>query len=290
MGICPYLTKPANIPTQYAAWWRSLTAQDRRLLIARKLFDPSDLPGDKRQDRSRVNDGHFDFSRSEEENTYNRAGKQGNLSSVTGAAVEEVIKAEEITLASLDPRIEQLDLASFRLRAMLEFLLDGLSASTDPAMRLRADVIRIVVGEGRPPRMSELAKVHGLTRSAVSLQCRKLLRRMGLAPSRFMRPEDEVNTMRVAYLVRQARGDIWENPPPTPHQDERTKVGKGGKSIGRCVDPKKIPNNAVNGHFSGVVHPPTPGKESITGKPGTSSRARPRKKMGDSPTFEIGPG
>lgn len=238
------MPKTSNIPAQYAAWWRSLTAQDRRLLIARKLFDPADLTGDKRQDRSRINDGHFDFSRSEEENTYNRAGKQGNLSTTTGSAAEEVMKTEEVTLASLDPRIEQLDLASFRLRAMLEFLLDGLSASTDPAMRLRADVIRIVVGEGRPPRMSELAKVHGLTRSAVSLQCRKLLRRMGLAPSRFMRPEDEVNTMRVAYLVRQARGDIWENAPPTPHQDECRKSSKRGKSPGRRVLVEKTPKNA----------------------------------------------
>jgi len=168
-GLFPYLTKGANIPTQYASWWRSLTAQDRRLLIAQKLFDPSDLTGDKRQDRSRVNDGHFDFSRSEEQNTYNRPGRQGNLTTISRSAAEEVSHSEEVSLASLDPRIEQLDLASFRLRAMLEFLLDGLDASTDPAMRLRADVIRIVVGEGRPPRMSELAKVHGLTRSAVSL-------------------------------------------------------------------------------------------------------------------------
>ncbi len=231
------MTKGANIPTQYASWWRSLTAQDRRLLIAQKLFDPSDLTGDKRQDRSRVNDGHFDFSRSEEQNTYNRPGRQGNLTTISRSAAEEVSHSEEVSLASLDPRIEQLDLASFRLRAMLEFLLDGLDASTDPAMRLRADVIRIVVGEGRPPRMSELAKVHGLTRSAVSLQCRKLLRRMGLPPSRFMRPEDEVTTMRVAYLVRQARADHME----------------GGK----------VEKNSKKGRFSAVKTPHTPGKESI---------------------------
>lgn len=238
------MTKQANIPAQYASWWRSLTAQDRRLLIAKKLFDPSDLTADKRHDRSRINDGHFDFSRSEEENTYNRAGKQGNLSTVTHSAADQVSQEEEVTLASLDPRIEQLDLASFRLRAMLEFLLDGLDVSTDPAMRLRADVIRIVVGEGRPPRMSELAKVHGLTRSAVSLQCRKLLRRMGLPPSRFMRPEDEVTTMRVAYLVRQAGAKVWENAPPTPHRTNAPKDCQTGKKLGQGDRVKKTAKNA----------------------------------------------
>jgi hypothetical protein len=258
------LTKQVNIPAQYAAWWRSLTPQDRRLLIARKLFDPSDLTGDKRPDRSRVNDGHFDFSRSEEQNTFNRQGKQGNLKTLTPSAAEEVAQAEEVTLASLDPRIEQLDLASFRLRAMLEFLLDGLDASTDPAMRLKADVIRIVVGEGRPPRMSELAKAHNLTRSAVSLQCRKLLRRMGLPPSRFMRPEDEVRTMRVAYLVRQARVD----------------------HMGAELPPK----NEGKPRISRVCTPHTPGKESIYMTGNDEMRARPRKKVTEKRSFPLGKG
>lgn len=256
------MTKSANIPAQYAAWWRSLTPQDRRLLIAQKLFDPSDLAGDKRQDRSRVNDGHFDFNRSEEQNTFNRQGKQGNLTTITQSAADEVAQAEEVTLASLDPRIEQLDLASFRLRAMLEFLLDGLDASTDPAMRLKADVIRIVVGEGRPPRMSELAKAHNLTRSAVSLQCRKLLRRMGLPPSRFMRPEDEVRTMRVAYLVRQARGDHMEGA-KTQKNEEKPQISRAGT-------------------------PHTPGKESITNPPKGSTRSRPRKNLTKKRSFSIG--
>jgi hypothetical protein len=106
-----------------------------------------------------------------------------------------------------DPRIRDLELASLRLRATLHFLLDGLDRSTDPDVRLHADIIRLVVGEGCPPRMTELARRHGITRSAVSLRCRKLLRRLGLEPSRFMRPQDEVNNMRVASILRGVQRD-----------------------------------------------------------------------------------
>jgi len=109
-----------------------------------------------------------------------------------------VEKAEEIQ----DPKQQALELASLRLRATLHFLLEGLDRSTDQAVRLHADIIRLVVGEGCPPRMTELARRHGVTRAAISLRCRKLLRRLGLEPSRFMRPQNEVNNMRIASILR----------------------------------------------------------------------------------------
>jgi len=81
-------------------------------------------------------------------------------------------------------------------------MLEGLDESSDTSMHLHADVIRIVVGEGRPPSMTELARKHGVSKAAVSLRCRKLLRRLGLEPSRFMRSNDEVSAMRVSAIVR----------------------------------------------------------------------------------------
>ena len=240
-----------SLSSHYATWWRSLTPQDRRLLVDKGLFNPEDLTGRKRFDRSRVNDGHWDFSRAEDEN--NEAVITGN------SAVQDVIAKEDDIVAQLDDRLGQLDMASFRLRAVLEFLLDGLDCSTDPAMRLRADVIRIVVGEGRPPRMSDLAKTHGITRAAVSLQCRKLLRRLGLPPSRFMRPDEHVLSMRLSSIVRS--------------------LGIGGE------DDAKQAKNPAKAPFSRPTPPPTPGKESISNPRKSGSRSRPRENLTQKRSF-----
>lgn len=112
------------------------------------------------------------------------------------------VQAEEEANQPTDPRIAQLDLASMRMRATLEFLLSGCDQSTDPEMRLKADIIRIVVGEGNPPKMTVLAQRHGFSRAAVSLRCRTLLRQLDIEPSRFMRPEDEVSSMRFSAILR----------------------------------------------------------------------------------------
>lgn len=237
--------------SHYASWWRSLTPQDRRLLVEKGLFNPEDLTGRKRFDRSRVNDGHWDFSRAEDEN--NEAVITGN------SAAQDVIAKEDDIVAQLDDRLGQLDMASFRLRAVLEFLLDGLDVSTDPAMRLRADVIRIVIGEGRPPRMSDLARTHGITRAAVSLQCRKLLRRLGLPPSRYMRPEGHVLSMRLSSIVR----SLGIN------------AEKGGKTA----------KTGQKGRFSSGHPPLPPGKESIQNAGKSGSRSRPRENLTQKRSF-----
>jgi hypothetical protein len=154
--------------------------------------------------RSNLNGNHFDFQRNEEESfnrVIQRVGSFALGREQSNPTIAEV-QANEDAMGCVDPRLEQLDLASLRLRATLHFLLEGLDESTDPAMRLHADIIRIVVGEGKPPKMTVLAKRHRLSRAAVSLRCRKLLRRLGLEPSRFMRPEDEVNNMRISSILR----------------------------------------------------------------------------------------
>jgi len=174
-------------------------------LIASGAFR-ADAPGDGEalESRSRMNGNHFDFQRNEEESFNRVMQRMGSFAlnrELTNPTLDEV-QAREEEGKGIDPRLAELELASIRLRATLHFLLEGLDGSTDPAMRLHADIIRIVVGEGKPPKMTVLAKRHKMSRAAVSLRCRKLLRRLGLDPSRFMRPEDEVNNMRISSILR----------------------------------------------------------------------------------------
>lgn len=199
------MTKARPISSEYAKWWRRLSEQERRSLITSGAFkadDPAD--GEAPESRSTVNGNHFDFQRNEHESFNRVVQRLGSFAlgrDISNPTVSEVELNEEAH-APQDPRLAELELASLRLRATLHFLLEGLDESTDPSMRLHADIIRIVVGEGKPPKMTVLAKRHKLSRAAVSLRCRKLLRRLGLDPSRFMRPEDEVNNMRISSILR----------------------------------------------------------------------------------------
>ena len=199
------MTTARSISSEYAKWWRRLSDQEKRALIASGAFradNPSD--GEALESRSLVNGNHFDFQRNEQESFNRVMQRMGSFAlnrELSSPTISEVQSNEEANTPQ-DPRLAELELASLRLRATLHFLLEGLDESTDPAMRLHADIIRIVVGEGKPPKMTILAKRHKLSRAAVSLRCRKLLRRLGLDPSRFMRPEDEVNNMRISSILR----------------------------------------------------------------------------------------
>lgn len=117
------------------------------------------------------------------------------------SALAEVIEAEENldNLVGIIRRGEMLD----GLRRVFDVLLEGMDRSSDGEMRLRADVIRIAIGDGDPPTMTMLGKRHGLGKTAVSLRCRKLLKQLGIEPSRFMRPEASVRVMRASYRVRE---------------------------------------------------------------------------------------
>lgn len=199
------MTTARSISKEYASWWRRLSEQERKALISSGAFR-ADAPqdGEALESRSRLNGNHFDFQRNEQESFNRVAMRLGSFALGRDQANPTVseVEANESDSSSQDPRLAELDLASLRLRATLHFLLEGLDESTDPAMRLHADIIRIVVGEGKPPKMTVLAKRHKMSRAAVSLRCRKLLRRLGLEPSRFMRPEDEVNSMRISSILR----------------------------------------------------------------------------------------
>ena len=191
-----------SLQTEYNRWWKGLRPEERKALIESGAFR-ADEPMNNAVGREKVNDGHFDFHLNEIKSFNRDSGKANSfITNDTTPADEVMIRDDE--QHGIDPRLEELDLASIRLRATLHFLLEGLDESTDASMRLHADVIRIVVGEGKPPKMTVLAKKHNITRSAVSLRCRKLLRRLGLTPSVFMRPEDEVNAMRVSSILRHA--------------------------------------------------------------------------------------
>ncbi len=232
---------PGNISKEYRRWWSKLTEKERRDLIASGAFKADALDDPSPVTESRMNQDKFDFS--EHHTTDNQSHRLDPLSFSTPSALDDVIANETTT----DPRLAELDLASFRLRATLHFLLESLDKSTDPDMSLTADIIRLVVGEGCPPRMTVLARRHGITRSAVSLRCRKLLRQLGLEPSRFMRPEGEVRNMRAASVVRRINKETLEKPTKS--------------RILNTFDPD---------------HPP--GKESIGSNPTQSVARRPRLK------------
>jgi hypothetical protein len=155
---------PGNISKEYRRWWSKLTEKERRDLIASGAFKADALDDPSPVTESRMNQDKFDFS--EHHTTNNQSHRLDPSTFSTPSALDDVIANETTT----DPRLDELDLASFRLRATLHFLLESLDKSTDPNMSLTADIIRLVVGEGCPPRMTVLAHRHGITRSAVSLR------------------------------------------------------------------------------------------------------------------------
>ena len=190
-----------KVATAYRKWWAGLTREEKKSLIASGAFKADD-PAGTAPSRSRVNDTVFDFSEVERRELFRSSGNNWDMPLTDEQKLtppDALAAAEDL---STDPRIRHLDLASIRLRATLHFILRSMERSTDPSMKLDAEVIRIVVGEGQPPKMADLARRHGVTKSAVSQRCCSLLRQLGLEPSRFMRPRDEVQSMRVSAILR----------------------------------------------------------------------------------------
>ena len=197
----------SDLSREYKRWWRSLRPEEKRSLIESGAFR-ADEPMSAELSRERVNDGHFDFQSNEEKSFNQEEGRAGSfIGGHVRSTVDDVMERESFDVASADSRLKHLELASIRLRATLHFLLEALDGSTDVEMRLHADIIRIVVGEGKPPMMTVLAKRHNISKAAVSLRCRKLLRRLGLDPSHFMRPSGACNTMFIASLLRKEKMD-----------------------------------------------------------------------------------
>lgn len=192
-----------SLGKEYKKWWDKLTKEEKKRLISSGAFR-AEQPADAEPLRTVSDDTPVDYNMAEQsfqDGDNRRRGAfmtEADVQDKTPSVPDQVQALEDIDSQLL----QSLNLASLRLRSVIHFLLDGLDHSTDSEMRLRADIIRLVIGEGNPPRMSELAKRHKLTRSAVSHKCRTLLRQLGLEPSKFMRPEDEVNSMRVSAIVR----------------------------------------------------------------------------------------
>ena len=189
---------------------------------------------------TRFNNSPTDFQRMEDESAYASDGKtRAQLTDeLRDRSAADQAQADEEAAAPVDPRTAQLDLASLRLRATIEFILAGCDQSTDPEMRLKADIIRIVIGEGSPPRMTVLAKRHGFSRAAVSLRCRTLLRQLAIEPSRFMRPEDEVRNMRISAIFR---GFSAKTTPPGKESIENPPVSRNARRL-RSVETKGLKN------------------------------------------------
>lgn len=214
---------PENIAREYRRWWKTLTPIERRNLIESGTFRADALLDELPGNNERINRNPVDLVgmeiRASGQHKHSRVGKDWTPINEDLTTTRDLVEQAE---QAQDPRQQALELASLRLRSTLHFLLEGLDRSTDQAVRLHADVIRLVVGEGCPPRMTELARRHGVTRAAVSLRCRKLLRRLGLEPSRFMRPQDEVNNMRIASILREKPAKS-EKPRKTAKYSRRSK-------------------------------------------------------------------
>jgi len=191
---------------EYAKWWRGLKSSERKALIASGYFDPDRPHHNECLDiRSKLNDTPISFLPRDLEWHSDRFKLQLSREST----FDEVVRSE-------NPKVinEFLELVSDRLKSLFFFIIKRMKESSDPSMRLDAEVLRIVIGDGCPPSQVELAKTFGITKQAVSIRCRTLLRQLGLEPSLFMRPNDEVNVIRMSRLLR-----VYGARKPTPPKE-----------------------------------------------------------------------
>ena len=268
---------PGNISTEYRRWWAKLSEKERNTLIASGTFkaDAIDQP-DRALSDSRVDHDKFDFAEPVSDESSARI---RSTDFTSPAAIDQVV-ANEADAIPPDPRLADIDLATFRLRGMLHFLLESLDKSSDPDMPLTAQIIRIVVGEGCPPKMTVLAKQYGVSRAAISLRCCQLLRRLGLEPSRFMRPEAEVKAMRVARILSVHKVELDEH---TARGKARNRRGPGPEA--RPTSPEK---NAPKPRISLVSSTYPPGKESPWTAQEDGTRSRPRHFFAKTRSFSKG--
>jgi len=183
-----------DVSKQYSKWWRGLKSSERKALIASGYFDPQKPHNAEPLDiRSKLNDTPISFLPRDLEWHSDRFKLQ--LSSPS--TYEEVCDNETKRVDD-----KQRQLVSDRLQALFFFIIKRMDESSDCSMRLDADVLRIVIGADNPPSQTKLAKRYGVTKQAVSIRCRTLLRQLGIETSLFMRPEDEVNSMRVSRILR----------------------------------------------------------------------------------------
>jgi hypothetical protein len=189
-----------DVSAEYRKWWRKLTPEERRKLIASGCFEVKELHNaDAALRRTIADDTPINFLSADATN--HRPDWLVKITSTDkNPVIDAVIDGEELGMDSKS--LEAQSLALIRLRAMLHFLLETLDGSTDQSVRLHAQIIRIVVGEGSPARMTELAKEFGLTKSAISLRCRTMLRRLGLEPSKYMRSLHDVEKIKIAAMRR----------------------------------------------------------------------------------------
>lgn len=75
-------------------------------------------------------------------------------------------------------------------------LLSVLDESKEPKVRLHAACIKLALGVPGMPTMSDLAVQHGITRAGVSWHVKSIQRRLGVAPSFYMRSEKACQSMR----------------------------------------------------------------------------------------------
>jgi hypothetical protein len=184
---------------EYRRWWKNLTDDERRKLIESGAFNPSNISdSDSALARGVMDDTPINMH-THGENGAGPQWLQRLLKTDKDGVINDVVTNVDAPVVA--PHDAHIQLIAVRWRATIHFLLEGLDNSTDVNARLRGDIIRLVMGEGDPPNMTQLGKQYGLSRAAISHRCRTLLRRLGLEPSKFMETERTVNKYRVRQLL-----------------------------------------------------------------------------------------
>ena len=196
-----------------------MKASERKQLIDAGLFHPDDLVGMVARNNERVNDNRLSCDISDDTGLHKRHKTDNEV-------VDNVIASEEEAKA-INPATKQLNV-------IIHLLFARMDESTDSEMRLWVNIVRIVLGIGAPPTMTELAKQHNLARATVSLRCRKLLRLLNLPPSHFMRNETFVKSYRKSALLHHLTKKDGVKPPLGNLLKAGSKIATQSRQIGRA--------------------------------------------------------
>ena len=168
------MDKKAKLSVIYLRWWKSLPASKKAELKRHGFDDKAPHEPYLSDDRYRVNDSPMFFNAQISDKYIN-------------PGVGQKMPENDIP-SELEPEDDAiLNEALQRLRCIIHYFLSAMDESSDSQMKLKADIFRIVTGEGNPPPMIVLAKLHGTTKQNISLQCNHLLAQFNLSKSKFMR-------------------------------------------------------------------------------------------------------
>ena len=192
-----------DLSEEYRKWWNSLKKNEKKRLIQSGCFNPKRLhQPELEDDRTAPNDTPTDFQPFDADekivegaaNYFKKEGK--SRIKYFKSAADEVIEKEEAK-----PEDKANELMQDRLNSLLFFIIESMEKSKDKNTNLEAQVIKIVIGHGKPLSQIELANKYQVTKQFVSLKCRNLMRKLGVPSSIYLRPDDEIESMKISMLL-----------------------------------------------------------------------------------------